>query len=218
MSNTLKVIDMVAKEALRIAHEKATFISTINRDYDDSFAKTGAKIGSTLRVRDPNQYTRRQGSRVMNVQDQNETTQTMTVATQDGVDMRFNSAELTLNTDDPSAVDAFSKRYIEPAMSSLVSGIDGDAITQATKDVYNLVGTAGTMVGASGDVTAIYNARARLNQCLAPKDQNRNIQMDSVTMASVSNGLKALFQPSGQVNKAFTEGFYQRMADRKSVV
>ena len=82
MSNTLKVIDMVAKEALRIAHEKATFVSTINRSYDDSFAKTGAKIGSTLRVRDPNQYTRRQGSRVMDVQDQDESTQTITVATQ----------------------------------------------------------------------------------------------------------------------------------------
>ena len=71
MSNTNKVIDMIAKEALRVAHEKATFIGSINRSYDDSFSKSGAKIGSTLRVRDPNQYTRRQGSRIMNVQDQN---------------------------------------------------------------------------------------------------------------------------------------------------
>src|SRR5690348_15869621 len=115
MSKPLKVIDMVAKAALRIAHDKATFISTINRDYDDSFAKTGANIGSTLRVRDPNQYTRRQGSRVLDVQDQNESTQTMTVATQDGVDMRFNWLDLTLYTYDPAAVVLFSKRYIEPS-------------------------------------------------------------------------------------------------------
>ena len=71
MANTNSVIDMVAKEALRIAHEKCTFIGTIDRSYDDSFAKTGAKIGDTLRVRSPNQYIRRQGSRVMDVQDQN---------------------------------------------------------------------------------------------------------------------------------------------------
>lgn len=212
MSNTLKVIDMVAKEALRIAHEKATFIATINRDYDDSFAKTGAKIGSTLRVRDPNQYTRRQGSRVMDVQDQNESTQTITVATQDGVDMRFNSAELTLNTDDPSAVDSFSKRYIEPAISVMMSGIDGDMLTQATKDTYNTVGTAGTLPGASGDIKALFDARARLNQGLAPKDQSRALQLDSVTMASIVNGAKALFTPEAQVKKAFTEGFYARSA------
>lgn len=212
MSNTNKVIDMVAKEALRIAHEKATFIGTINRTYDDSFAKTGAKIGSTLRVRDPNQYTRRQGSRVMDVQDQNESTQTITVATQDGVDMRFNSAELSLEVDNPSAVDAFSKRYIEPAMAVMVSGIDGDCLVQATKDTYNYVGTAGTVVGASGDITALGNARAKLNQGLAPKDMNRALQIDSITMASIVNGNKALFMPDNQIKKAFTEGFYGRSA------
>src|SRR5574343_1074628 len=137
MSNTFSVIDMVAKEAMRIAHEKATFIGTINRSYDDSFAKSGGKIGSTLRIREPNKYTRRSGSRVMDVQDTTETTQTITLATQDGVDIRFNSAELALSIDELTA------RYIEPAVSSLVSAIDSDAIENATKQVYNLVGTAG---------------------------------------------------------------------------
>jgi hypothetical protein len=211
MSNTFKVLDMIAKEGLKVAHEKSTFLGTVNRDYDDSYAKTGAKIGSALRVRDPNQYVRRQGSRVMDVQDQNETTQTVTMATQDGVDMRFNSAELTLDTDSPAAVDAFSKRYIEPAMSVLMSGIDGDFIRAATKDVYNVVGTAGTVVGASGDTSAIGQARARLNQGLAPME-SRAFQLDSVTMASIVNGNKALFAPENKINKAFLEGSYGRFA------
>lgn len=206
MSNTLLTIDMITKEALRIAHEKATFISTVNRQYDDSFAKTGAKIGSSLRIRKPNMYTRRQGSRVMDVQDQSEASVTATVATQDGVDMRFNSAELALS------IDEFSSRYIAPAMAVLVSGIDGDAITQLTKDTYNQVGTAGTVVGTSADISAVFNARAKLNQYLAPKDNNRNLMMDSVTMATVVNGIKGLFQPTDQLSKAFTEGFYARTA------
>jgi hypothetical protein len=212
MSNTLKVIDMIANEALAIAHEKATFISTVDRQYDDSFQKSGAhKTGSTLRVRYPNQYIRRQGSRVMDVQDQAEDTQTITLATQDGVDMRFNSAELTLDTNNPSEVERFSKRYIEPAMSVLVSGIDADMLSLFTKDTYNLVGTAGTVVGASGDISALFNARAKMNQYLAPKD-NRAYQIDSVTMASIVNGKTGLFHPDAQVKKAFTEGFYGRAA------
>lgn len=206
MANTNTVIDMVAREALRIAHEKATFIGTINRSYDDSFAKTGGKIGSTLRVRDPNQFTRRQGSRVMDVQDTTSTAQTITVATQDGVDMRFNAAELALD------IDELSQRYIEPAMASLISGIDGDCIDTATKETYNLVGSAGTVVGASGDITALGNARARLNQMLAPKDGGRVLQLDSITMASIVNGNKALFQPGNDVKEAFREGFYARSA------
>ena len=130
MANTLDTIDMVAREALRIAHEKLTFIGTIDRSYDSSYAKSGGKIGDTLRVRNPNQYTRRKGSRVMDVQDQDESTQDVTVATQDGVDMKFNSAELSLS------IDELSRRYIEPAVSVLVSGIESDVLQRVTKDVY----------------------------------------------------------------------------------
>ena len=209
MSNTNKVIDMIAKEALRVAHEKATFIGSINRSYDDSFSKSGAKIGSTLRVRDPNQYTHRQGSRIMNVQDQNSSTQTITVATQDGVDMRFNSAELAQD------IDYLSEQYISPAMSALVSGIDGDCLTTATKETFNTAGTAGTVVGTvtSGfsDTSALGKARAKLNQGLAPMD-DRSVQMDSVTMASVANGIKGLFLPKTEVERAWRDGFIGQTA------
>ena len=79
MANTLSTIDMVTRESLRIAHEKLSFLGTIDRSYDSQYAKTGYKIGDTLRVRDPNQYVRRKGSRVMDVQDQAESTQNVTV-------------------------------------------------------------------------------------------------------------------------------------------
>lgn len=206
MSNTNLTIDMITREALEIAHEKLTFIGTVNRQYDDSFARTGAKIGSTLRIRNPNQFTRRQGSRVMDVQDVTETSQTLTVATQDGIDMRFNSAELALDLDE------FSRRYIEPAVSVLVSGIEGDMLASVTKDIYQQVGTPGTLPGASGDISALGNARAKLNKSLAPKDGMRNVQMDSVTMASIVNGTKSLFQDSTQIKEAFREGFISRNA------
>jgi hypothetical protein len=213
MSNTNKVLDMIANEALAIAHEKAAFLKTVDRQYDDSFGKQSGshKSGSTLRVRLPNSYVRRTNARIMDVQDQNERTSTMTLATQDGVDMRFNSAELSLEVNDPKQVEAFSKRYIEPAMSVLVSGIESDALAYCTKQTYNLVGTAGTVVGASGDISALFNARARLNRMLAPKE-DRAYQIDSVTMGTIVNGKTGLFHPDGQVAKAFTEGYYGRAA------
>lgn len=204
MSNTNLTIDMVTKEAMRIAHEKCAFLSTITREYDESFAKTGAKNGSTLRVRKPNQFTRRSGSRVMDVQDVTETSTTITLATQDGVDMRFNSSELALELDE------FSKRYIEPAVSVLVSGIEADCLETATQAVWNQVGTAGTVVGSSsGDISAIHNARALLNRNLAPMG-DRSFQLDSVTMAAIANGQKSIFNPVNGVSKAFTEGFFGR--------
>ena len=209
MSNTFKVVDMVTREALRIAHESASFLGTIDRQYDDSFKGSGAKQGSTLRVREPNQYTRRQGSRVMDVQDQNESTQTITVATQDGVDMRFNSAELIQSVNSGSKFDDLSKNYIEPAVKSLVSGIESDVIAFATKNTYNVAGTAGAAIT---DLVAVGNARAKLNQGLAPKDGNRFIQADSITMSGVVNGLKGLFQDSTQIKEQYREGMMGRTA------
>ena len=208
MANSLKFIDMVAREALAIAHEKCSFIGTVDRQYDDSFGKSGAKIGSTLRVRNPNKYTRRQGSRVMDVQDQNESVQNITVATQDGVDMRFNSAEMTLDTDSPSDVAAFSKRYIEPAVAVMTSGIEADFLAYATKATYNIAGTAGTGITT---LVAPGAARAKINQGLAPKD-NRYIQMDSVTMGGLVNGVAAYFNPSGDISKQYREGMVARTA------
>lgn len=203
MSNSLVTIDMVTREALRIAHEKSQFIATTDRQYDDSFAKTGGKIGSTLRVRLPNQYTRTTGSRVMDVQDQTELTSGIVVATQDHVDMRFNSAELALS------IDEISQRYIEPAMAVLISGIEADYIAASTKATWNVAGTAGT---PPTDLAAVGAARAKLNQFLAPKDGNRYIQCDSVTMGGMVNGLKGLFQDSQQIKEQYREGMIGRTA------
>jgi hypothetical protein len=209
MSNTFKVIDMVTKEALRIAHEKLTFIGTVDLQYDESFKNNGqGKIGSTLRVREPNQYIRRQGSRIMDVQDQAETSQTITVATQDGVDMKFNSQELTQSVNNGAAFDDLSKNYIEPAVSVLTSGIEGDFLEFATKAVSQTVGTAGTAITT---LSVPGSARAKLNQQLAPKDK-RCIQMDSVTMGGLVNGVAAYFNPSNAVSKQYREGFVARTA------
>ena len=210
MANTFKVVDMVTKEALRIAHEKLTFIGTVDRQYDDSFKDNGrGKQGSTLRVREPNMYTRRQGSRVMDVQDQAETSQTITVATQDGVDMRFNSAELIQSVNTGAAFDDLSKNYIEPAVSVLVSGIESDFLAYATKATYNVAGTAGTAITTLAVPGA---ARAKLNQGLAPKDNQRAIQMDSTTMGGLVNGMAAYFNPSNAIGDQFREGLVSRTA------
>lgn len=203
MANSLLTIDMVTREALRVAHEQCQFIGTVDRQYDSSFANTGAKIGAALRVRKPNQYTRTQGSRVMDVQEQGESSASITVATQDHVDMRFNSAELALS------IDEMSKRYIEPAVKVLVSGIESDFLAFATKATYNTAGTAGT---PPVDLVAVGAGRAKMNQFLAPKDGNRFVQMDSVTMGGMVNGLKGLFQDSTQIKEQYREGMIGRTA------
>lgn len=206
MANSLLTIDMIGNEALRLAHEKASFIGTINRQFDDSFGKTSGKIGDTLRIRVPSQYTRRTGSRVMDVQDMTEQSTSLVVATQDGVDMRVNSRQMALDLQN------FSRLHLEPAMATLISGIESDVLQGCTKLTYNVAGTAGTAIT---DLGPVGDARAKLNKYLAPKDSNRAVQIDSVTMSGMVNGLKGLFQDSQQIKEQYREGMIGRtgMAD-----
>ena len=202
MSNTLLTIDMITKEALRLAHEKATFVGTINRQFDDSFGASSGKIGDTLRIRIPSQYTRRSGSRVMDVQDSVQQSTALVVATQDGVDMRFNSRELALD------LDSFSQLHLEPAMAQLVSNIDADCLIAATKATYNYAGTAGTAIST---LVAPGAARTKLNQDLAPKG-DRRFQVNSGVMGAMVNGVEAYFNPSGAISEQYREGLVARTA------
>src|SRR6476620_11358945 len=121
MANSLLTPTAVTREALRILHQKLNFVGSITRDYDDSFAKKGAKIGDLLKIRLPNQYTVRSGA-TLSTQDTSETSTTLQVATQKGVDLNFTSVDLTLSLDD------FSKRILNPAMAVLAAAIESDAL------------------------------------------------------------------------------------------
>ncbi len=210
MANVFKVTDLVAKESLRIAHEKLQFIGTVDRQYDEDFKFNGrgSPHGATLRVKDPNQYTRRVGN-AMAVQAQAESNQTITVATLNGVDMGFNMQELIQSVDNDGAFDDLSSKYIQPAISSLCSQIEADFIAYCTKATWNVAGTAGT---ALTDLVAVGAARAKLNQGATPKDGQRYIQADSVTMGGMVNGLKGLFQDSAQIKEQYREGMMGRTA------
>lgn len=204
MANTILTPQQITREALRILHSKLTFISNINRQYDSSFAKEGAKIGDSLKIRLPNQYTVRTG-KTLSTQDTTETSTTLQVSTQKGVDVNFSSAELTLSLDD------FSDRILEPAMARLASEIESDALSMY-KDVYNLVGTAGTVPTGSDALKTYLQARQKLNEALAPMDSKRTLHLLPTSMVEIVNSLKGLFADSKEISEQYKEGMMGRSA------
>src|SRR5262245_52653012 len=126
MANSILTPTAVTREALRVLHQKLNFIGNINRDYDDSYAKAGAKIGDTLKIRLPNQYAVRK-NKTLNTQDTSEDSVTLQVSNQYGSDMNFSSADLTLSLDD------FSERIISPAMARLAATIESDVLASVYK-------------------------------------------------------------------------------------
>ena len=201
MANTILTPTAVTREALRILHQKCNFIGTINRQYDDSFAKSGAKIGDSLKIRLPNQYTVRTGA-TLSAQDTTETSTTLQIATQKGVDLNFTSADLTLSLDD------FSKRILDPAMAVLAANIEADAMSMY-KDVWSAAPVA--TVTAALDFATLLKGRKKLQDQLAPMEK-RVANLTTQNTVDLVDALKALFNDSGEIAKQYKEGSMGRAA------
>jgi hypothetical protein len=199
MSNTILTPTAVTREALRILHQKLNFIGSINRQYDSSFAKDGAKIGTDLKIRLPNEYTVRTGAAI-STQATSETSTTLSVATQKGVDTTFTTSELTLSLQD------FSSRILEPAMSVLAANIEADALSMAL-DVYQAVDNIGSAV----PLNKVLGARKKLTDSLAPQS-DRTLLLNTQDNLDLVDGLKGLFQDSSEIAKQYREGMVGRTA------
>lgn len=199
MPNTLLTPDMITREALRVLHQKLTFVGSINRAYDNSFAASGAKIGDTLRIRLPNQYTVRTGA-TLSAQDVAEQNTTLQVSTQKGVDMSFTSVDLTLDIDD------FSKRFITPAMAVLSASIEADALNMV-KDVYQVANNIGSDITLKNVLTG----RKRLNDSLTPEG-DRTALLNTNDNVNLVDALKGLFQDSNAIKEQYREGMMGRTA------
>lgn len=199
MSNSILTPTAVTRESLRVLHQKLNFVGSINRQYDASFAKEGAKIGDTLKVRLPNQYKVRTG-RVMDVQDTVESSVTLPVQTIKGVDMSFTLADLTLSLDD------FSKRIIQPAMSVLAANIEADALSMY-KDVYNQVNNHGAAI----TMNKVLQARKHLVDNLAPAGDWQAL-LNTQDNIDLVDAVKGLFQDSTAIKEQYREGYMGRTA------
>ena len=198
MPNTILTPTAVTRKALQILHQKLNFVGNINRTYDDSFANSGAKIGDSLKIRLPNEYVVRTGPN-LSAQDTTETSTTLQIATQKGVDITFSSAELTLSLDD------FSSRILEPAMAVLAANIEADALSMY-KDVYNIVDNDGNAISFLN----IMQGRKLLNDNLAPMDNNRTALLSTDHTAKLVDSLKGLFQDSNAIKQQYKEGMMGR--------
>lgn len=201
MANSLLTPTAVTRKIQQVLHGKLVLAKRVNRSYDDSFAETGGKIGTDLKIRLPNKYTVRTGKTLV-AQDTSESSVTLTVASQVGVDMTFSTAELTMSMED------FSERIIEPAAAIVATNIE-NAIAARYVDVANFVGTAGT---TPASMLTILQAGARLDDYLVPRDGKRTVALSPLAMATMVDSYKGLFQKSSSIGNQYEQGMIEDMA------
>jgi hypothetical protein len=185
---------MITRKALEILENNLVLTRNVNRQYDDSFAVEGAKIGSTLRIRLPDRALVTDGA-ALQVQDDNEQYTTLTVSSQKHIGVNFTSAELTMQLDD------FAERVLKPRISQLASSIDAD-VANAYKQVYSSVGTPGTTPATS---LVLLQAQQKLNE-YASMMPNRYATVNPAANAGLVEGMKGLFNPVDTISRQFKNG------------
>lgn len=194
MANEILTPDMITRKALAVLHNKLVLARSVNRQYDDSFAKDGAKIGDTLRIRKPNRYVVSDGATLVK-QDVKEQKTSLTVNSQKHVGLDFTVFDLTMN------IDQFSERFIEPAMSQLAATVDAD-LASVFNRIGQSVGTPGTTPATS---LVLLSAGQKLNEGAVPT-ANRYATINPAANAALVEGMKGLFNPAGVVSRQFKEG------------
>jgi len=194
MANSLLTIDMITRKCLEILENNLVLSRNVNKEYDDSFAVEGAKIGSTLRIRLPDRALVTDGA-ALQVQDDNEQFTTLTVSSQKHIGINFTSAELTMQLDD------FAERVLKPRISQLASSVDAD-VANAYKSIFNTVGTPGTTPATA---LVLLQAQQKLNESAAPMSP-RYATVNPAANAGLVNGMTGFFNPTGTISRQFKTG------------
>jgi guanyl-specific ribonuclease Sa len=194
MSNSLLTIDMITRKSLEILENNLVITRNVNRQYDDSFAVEGAKIGSTLRIRLPDRALVTDGA-ALQVQDDNEQFTTLTVSSQKHIGINFTSAELTMQLDD------FAERVLKPRISQLASTVDAD-VANAYRLIGNTVGTPGQ---APATALVLLQAQQKLNENAATMSP-RYATVNPAANAGLVNGLSGFFNPTDVISRQFKNG------------
>jgi len=162
MTQRTLTADIIAAEAITILDNELVMAKQVFRGYEDDFSKkvNGYKVGETISIRKPTDFTVRDGA-VMDVQEVNEGKTTITVDKRKGIDFRFTSQELTLN------IGELSERVIKPAMVQLANQVDTDLMA-LYKDIPSWVGTPASPINSYADFA---KAPERLDEYAVPSER-----------------------------------------------
>ncbi|MES9825461.1 MAG: P22 phage major capsid protein family protein [Candidatus Thiodiazotropha endolucinida] len=199
--NEIITPEMITNESLRLLHDKLPFVSRINRRYSDEFKQGGARRSDEVMVRFPNRYVVREGA-TLKAQSTQESVAYLKLSEQKGVDLEVTSKDLTLHIDD------FSRRYLEPAMSTLASTIEEDVLRSVLTDVVHVIQPKTvTPMPDWYDGMSLLGAWFDVN--LIPSDQRRLV-MNSYDQAEMVDSLKDYAQRDRSVSRQYETGRMRR--------
>jgi hypothetical protein len=204
MGNTLLTNSVITNESLMVAKAAVGALKKrMNIGYAEEFGQKGHKIGDTLNVRLPMQYTVTDGE-TMTPQDATQLSTPIVINGQKNIGMQFGDSERTLK------LDRFRELFIEPAVITLVQNMMASVMSSSYKAIPNYAGIP-SAANLPNSFAEFGYAKAKLASLGAPMD-GVSAALDPFVEQSMVQGLSGLFNPSTQLAKQYLDGEVTRAA------
>jgi hypothetical protein len=202
MANQLLDTDLVTKEVAFEYKNEIRFAKSINMSYSDLFANSNSdegKIGATVRVRKPVRWQVTEGQAF---QEQSITEPFVVVP----LDKQFNVGMGWSTAEQTTTISNIMKRYIKTAAQELANKVDSYTFQTTYLDVWNAVGTPGTIPSAL--LTYLQADSQIFNQSVS-ESLPRMACLSAASMYTISNSNATLFNPSEKISKSYDTGYQQ---------
>jgi hypothetical protein len=198
MANTLVTPTQVTYEVAMYFVNSLRGVAQFDRQYSDEFAREGAKVGDTVKIRLPQQWEANEGDAFVeqNILDR---TVNLIINRRRHVGFGYTSAQATLDLEE------IRDRYVQPAAETLASVFDRLAMADVYKSVYNAVGTPGTTPSAG---LTYSQARVKILDLAGP-DEGLVAVLDPLASATLADSTKTYFNPQDKLGKNWTRGMFQ---------
>ncbi|MDE1906279.1 MAG: hypothetical protein KGH75_07490 [Rhodospirillales bacterium] len=197
MSNSLLTIDMITKDALPLFVNSNALLQKVNRQYASEFKDSGAKIGETVRIRLPSDYTVTNGPN-LNIQSNVQVNSSLTVSSQKHVDIAFTSVEQRMQLSE------FRELVLRPAINNLAGQVAADLASLADTVPNYVANTSGGSIIAPTK-SQFLRANALLTANSAPVGE-RAAFLHPETNASMVDSQTVLYNPAGQISDIYKKG------------
>lgn len=195
MANTLATPDWTTYEVARYFVNSLRGVGQFNRSYSDEYVQAGAKVGDTVKIRLPQQFTTSSGE---GLEEQNLLDETVNLALNRRRHIGFGYSSAEATTD----IQEVRKRYVQPAAETLASVYDRLALQDVYKDVYTKVGVPGT---TPNDPLTYLQGVARMLDLACP-DEGLCAVLAPLSNATLADSVSALFHPARQMSENYTKG------------
>lgn len=201
-TNLFRTISDITFKSADVLSNSLGFTSKVNRNYDDRFAKAGAKIGTVTNMRLPGQFQFSSGSAI-DIQALSDRVMPLTLNKLYQRSFAVDSVDLTMSVDD------FTERYTKPALINMANEIDYDGLQLALKYANNAVG------GSAPNSTATFQAlvgaaRRKLSENLAPAGEPMYMIAPPTVNELGYTYLSTIFNPQNVIGEQYSSGIIAR--------